>query len=170
MVFTNRTAVFFRGLSGCGKSTQAKQLAVSHERAGLSAIIHETDSFFYDDSGTYRWDADKIKLYHYQNQKNFIHSLEQGIHLVINSNTNTQYWEFAPYFEAALQQGYSTVVIDLYDSGLSDKELFERSQHSFPLEKYSLVRRFYERDMKNLDSRIKDMKILIGGQKNTSRN
>lgn len=153
MLFQTKTAVFFRGLSGAGKSTAARMLQKIAIDNGQTVAVHETDSYFYDENGVYTIDFSKMGEYHEANLQAFKHSIENGVHLVINSNTNTQYWEFVRYLQVSIEAGYSTVVYDLYDSGLTDQQLFERSQHGFPLEKYKSVRAFYEREYTGLDPR-----------------
>jgi|13_taG_2_1085334.scaffolds.fasta_scaffold06787_3 NEDD4-binding protein 2 len=153
MVFSVKTCVIIRGLSGSGKSTLAKQITNSHK--DYTCAIHETDSLLYDKDGNYNIDIDIKKMgeYHQKNFELFSKSIINGTHIVINSNTNTQLWEFNHYVELAVQNGYSIMIFDLYDAGLTNQELFDRNSHNFPLDKYEIVRSHYERNYSNLDSR-----------------
>ena len=153
MVFSVKTCVIIRGLSGSGKSTLAKQITNSHK--DYTCVIHETDSLLYDKDGNYNIDIDIRKMgeYHQKNFELFSKSIINGTHIVINSNTNTQLWEFNHYVEIAVQNGYSIMIFDLYDAGLTNQELFDRNSHNFPLDKYENVRSHYERNYSNLDSR-----------------
>jgi predicted kinase len=151
MVFSTKTCVIIRGLSGSGKSHLAKQIVNNHK--DYTCSIHETDSFFYDEDGNYKIDFGKMTEYHNKNFELFSKSILSGTHIVINSNTNTQLWEFNDYVELAVQNGYSIMIFDLYDAGLTNQELFERNSHDFPLDKYDVVRSHYERNYSNLDSR-----------------
>ena len=153
MVFSTKTCVIIRGLSGSGKSTLAKQIVNNNK--SYTCAIHETDSLLYDKDGNYNIDIDIKKMgeYHQKNFEIFSESILSGTHIVINSNTNTQLWEFNHYVELAVQNSYSIMIFDLYDAGLTNQELFDRNSHGFPLDKYDIVRSYYERNYSNLDPR-----------------
>ena len=152
MLFNTKTAVITRGLSGSGKSTFAKTIANEHYDAGYSVAIHETDRFFYED-GVYTFNPDKLREYHANNFSDFTGSIKAGIHLVINSNTNSQLWEYVNYVNVAVENGYAILVYDIYDGGATEEQLFERNLHGFPLEKYKVMKEHYERGFSNLDPR-----------------
>jgi uridine kinase len=151
MVFPIKTCVIIRGLSGSGKSTLAKKIQKNHSNHSTS--IHETDKFFYNEDGEYKIDFSKMAEYHQKNFEEFSESIENNTWVVINSNTNTQLWEFDHYVNKALEHGYSIMILDLYDAGLTNKELHKRQKHDFPIEKYDVVRSHYERSYANLDPR-----------------
>ena len=151
MIFPIKTCVIIRGLSGSGKSTLARNLTSFHKN--VSTAIHETDTYFYDSEGNYNIDFSKMGEYHQANFEAFCQSIRDGIHLVIQSNTNTQLWEFNHYVEFATQNGYAISIIDLYDGGLDNNQLHARQVHDFPIEKYDVVRKHYERSYANLDPR-----------------
>jgi len=152
MLFPTKTVIIIKGLSGSGKSSFAQGIAAEHHNAGHSVSIHETDKYFIQ-NGVYTFDPSKIRENHEKNLSAFTDSIMNGVYLVINSNTNTQLWEYVNYMNLALEHGYATVVYDLFDAGLSDEELFNRNTHDFPLEKYQAVKQNYERGMSNLDPR-----------------
>ena len=151
MVFPVKTCVIIRGLSGSGKSTLARQIVNNHK--DYTCSIHETDSFFYDEDGKYKVDTSKFREFHKKNFENFSESIENNTWVVINSNTNTQLWEFNNYLDKALEHGYATMIIDLYDAGMTNDELHKRQVHDFPIEKYEVARHYYERSYANLDPR-----------------
>ena len=138
-LFNRNTLVVTRGLSGSGKSSLAQELATLASQSNLSVSIHETDSYFHTEEG-YVFDPSKLADYHGQNYDDFCKSIDNGINVVIQSNTNVRHWEYEKYINYATENNYSTIIIDLYDNGLSDEELHQRQCHGFPLEKYSIVR------------------------------
>ena len=144
-IYSNKTAIILRGLSGAGKSTIAQQIAGSSAYNNCSVAIHETDTFFMQD-GQYNFDPSLIGDYHAKNLKNFCESIDNGTHIVINSNTNTMHWEYAEYVKYAVANGYNIQIIDLYDNGNDNRSLHDRQLHDFPYEKYDMCRDRYERE------------------------
>ena len=142
-IFSRNTVIITRGLQGAGKSTVAQEFAVLASQSDLSVAIHETDNYFQTDDG-YLFDPSKVKENHLKNFQAFCKSIDDGINVVIQSNTNVQHWEYRKYIAYAEQNGYSTIVVDLYDNGLTDEELHSRQLHDFPIEKYELVRSLYQ--------------------------
>ena len=152
VMFSNQTAVIIRGLSGAGKSTLAQQIAGSSAYNGCSVSIHETDTFFVDDNGSYNFDPSKLGDYHAENLRLFKQSIDNGTHIVINSNTNTMHWEYAEYVKYAVSKGYNVQIIDLFDNGNNNDNLHERQQHDFPYEKYDMCRDRYEREYGSINA------------------
>ena len=150
-LYGNKTAVIIRGFSGSGKSTVAQTIAEEAAFNDCSVAIHETDNFFMTQNG-YIFDGSMLGCYHSKNLESFCNSVDSGIHLIINSNTNVEYWEFSQYIKYASKNGYNIQIIDLYDNGLSDSALHERNLHGFPKDKYQLCRDRYERTYDNVRS------------------
>ena len=144
-LFSNKTAIVIRGLSGSGKSTLAQEIAGNALYYGYEVSIHETDTFFIDDNGSYNHDSSRLKDYHAENLRLFKESIDNGTDIVINSNTNTMHWEYKEYVSYAVQNGYNIQIIDLYDNGQEDLDLHERQCHDFPLDKYEVCRERYQR-------------------------
>jgi predicted kinase len=124
-----------RGLPGSGKTTFAKTLL------GCNHI--EADSYFVV-KGVYTFDREKLSEAHNACHWDAWIDMSQGRNIVI-SNTFSQRWEMMPYLEMAQKFRYTTVVIDLFDSGLSDEKLSERNIHGVPVEKISQMRSRWER-------------------------
>tara|TARA_B100000579_G_scaffold437987_1_gene470547 strand:+ start:807 stop:1283 length:477 start_codon:yes stop_codon:yes gene_type:complete len=143
-LYANKTVIITRGLSGSGKSTIAQTIAGSASYNNCSVAIHETDQYFMVD-GEYKFDPSLIRVNHSKNFEAFCNSIDDGVHIVINSNTNTRHWEYMNYVEYASKNGYNVQIIDLYDNGFTTEELHKRQLHDFPIEKYELVRDGYER-------------------------
>jgi len=101
-----KTAIVMRGIPGSGKSSHARDLA------GPQGVIHSTDDFFMV-AGEYLFDPGKLRENHAKNLAAFKHSLAQGLDPVVVDNTNSKYWEYKPYVEAADDAGYMVVVAEV---------------------------------------------------------
>jgi hypothetical protein len=67
--------------------------------------------------------------------------MQQGVEVIIVSNTFTMRWEFADYLMMADDYGYDVNVIHM-ETMLSDQELANRNIHGVPVES---IRRMRER-------------------------
>lgn len=63
-------------------------------------------------------------------------------------NTFTQRWEMEPYIRLAEEAGARLVVVNLFDGGLSDEELAERTVHGVPVGAIARMRARFEHDWK----------------------
>ncbi len=97
--------VLIRGLPGSGKSTMAKALA----RAGFEHF--EADTYHLNNEGDYCFDRAKAKAAHEWCQQETRKTLERGKQVVV-SNTFTQLWEMAPYFDMAKALGIEPNVLE----------------------------------------------------------
>ncbi|WP_417883636.1 AAA family ATPase [Vibrio rumoiensis] len=86
-----QTLMLIRGLPGSGKSTLAKQLSQQQ-----GSIHLETDMYFIEADGQYRFNPMKLEQAHQWCQQQTEHYLQQG-HSVIVSNTFVQHWEMKAY-------------------------------------------------------------------------
>nr|WP_194704555.1 ATP-binding protein [Vibrio sp. S11_S32] len=91
------TLTLVRGLPGSGKSTLAAQLA---QQTG--AIHLETDMYFVNAKGHYRFDAKKLSDAHEWCQQQTRQHLTQGFSVIV-SNTFVCLWEMKVYQELAQQ-------------------------------------------------------------------
>ncbi len=97
-----KSLFLLRGLPGSGKSTLAKQ---------IGGIHIEADQFFME-NGRYNFDITKIKYAHnYCKNQTEAWMKTDGLQVdnsrIIVSNTFTQEWEMASYFELAEKYGYT---------------------------------------------------------------
>lgn len=157
------TLIILRGLPGSGKSTLAKillgelqgSLAVSQEQQDVLAELPDSptdyaycsaDDFFVGDDGVYRFKGALIGKAHATCQIKALESMAQAKRLVIVDNTHTTAWEYALYQKMGEVFNYQTVVLDVFDGGLSDEELAARNSHGVPQEAIARMRARYEND------------------------
>jgi len=126
----------YRGLPGSGKSTAAGPTAIA------------ADDFYVNRNGIYKFDQSKIALAHADCQRRCLEAMERG-ETVRVTNTFTRRWEVLPYLDMAKRMGYEVIVIDLFDSGLTDEELFNRNVHQVPMQVIKDMRARYENDILN---------------------
>ncbi|OEF26818.1 ATP-binding protein [Vibrio rumoiensis] len=84
-----------RGLPGSGKSTLAQKIAEQTDSVHL-----ETDMYFVDKAGEYRFDPSQLEAAHQWCQQQTYVYLSQG-NSVIVSNTFVRHWEMKAYKEIA---------------------------------------------------------------------
>ncbi len=92
-----------RGLPGSGKSTLAKKSAQN-----TGAIHLETDMYFVNSKGQYRFDPKKLNQAHKWCQQQTRQHLEQGFSVIV-SNTFVCQWEMQAYKDIA-----QTIGAELY--------------------------------------------------------
>lgn len=100
----DKTLILLRGLPGSGKSTLARMIApVSH---------YETDDYFVNLFGDYKFEPSKLKEVHKFTQGKVEDNLRLGLHsIVVVSNTFTQEWEMKPYMDMAEKYGFRVVTM-----------------------------------------------------------
>jgi predicted kinase len=137
-----------RGVSGAGKSTKAKSLVEN-------GVIHSTDDLI-EKTGDYNGffskmvasgDFSELGRMHYQNFKNAIESMNNGVTPVVIDNTNLRQNEPKAYVVAALEMGYADdniKFVDIGTNGLSADELAKRNTHGVPLEKIKTMINTYK--------------------------
>lgn len=106
-MYPNKTVYIMRGVSGSGKSHEAKMMAFTY-----NGVVHSTDDFFVK-NGKYQFDKEKLKENHKKNQKAFLKSLKMGIRVVICDNTNIKLDHMKPYEKMALTHGYDLVYVTM---------------------------------------------------------
>jgi predicted kinase len=133
-----KTLYLLRGLPGSGKSTLAKQLGGSH---------FETDKYFIDVNGEYKFDGSKLKEAHQWCQD----AVSNGMLLnyttghnetIVVSNTFTQEWEMKPYMNMAETWGYRvfSIIVENRHGGVN--------QHGVPDEKLQQMNDRFEIKLK----------------------
>lgn len=69
--------------------------------------------------------------------------------IVVVHNTFTQRWEMQPYIELVEKLGYKISIASVFDGGLSNEELAERTLHGVPVAAIKAMRDRWEVDWKN---------------------
>lgn len=88
-----------RGLPGSGKSTLAKLIMEGMQSPWKCAHL-ETDMYFVDQWGEYKFSPNRLKEAHTWCQERVRDSLGHGYNVIV-SNTFTQRWELQPYLDMA---------------------------------------------------------------------
>jgi predicted kinase len=122
-----------RGLPGSGKSTLAKS---------IGGIHIEADQYFIED-GEYKFDASQLKNAHnYCQGQTQAWMKTNGDQVnrdrIIVSNTFTQEWEMAAYYEMAKEHGYTvySIVVENRHSGVN--------VHGVPTDKLEQMKNRFE--------------------------
>ena len=105
------------------------------------------DDFFVDDSGVYNFNHEALKEAHSWCQKECLEAMEDGYQIIVVHNTFTRKWECDPYMEMATNKDYSVQVLNLYDGGLSDRQLSERCEHDVPTHVIQRQRKRWDKDV-----------------------
>lgn len=116
----------FRGVSGSGKSTAARELKLDHH--------YEADMWFDRFNGG-KFDPTKLKVAHKWCQAKAIAALCEGADVVV-ANTFVRKWEMEAYLKAADDLGVR-VEVRIFDGGY-------RNVHGVPEEKVRQMRGRFE--------------------------
>ena len=124
-----RKKVFvLRGISGSGKSNQAKmiiaeelKLTENDKDVSLETLISNplvrycsADTYFMKE-GVYEYDFSKINEAHDTCLKHYLEALTDPTNqLIVVDNTNTENWEYAPYTALARIYGYEVRIIEVH--------------------------------------------------------
>ena len=146
-----RTLTLVRGISGCGKTTIARQLGLGHGIGGRSKLL-AADDFFVDSDGIYQFSPSALPDAHAWCKGEADLAMQEGLHVIVH-NTFTQRWEMEPYLQLADQYGYRVTVVSIFDGGCTDEELAGRNEHGVPVEGIAAMRGRWEHDWKNGDPR-----------------
>lgn len=134
----NQKLIIMRGISGSGKSTRARELAVN-------GIVHSTDDLW-EATGDYMGAFKKMNesgdwsahsKMHHRNFLNAKKSMEDGLDPIVIDNTNLRPNEAKNYVKAALELGFADeniIIEDVGTGGVTAEVLAGRNTHGVPLE------------------------------------
>ena len=144
---SDKYIIIIRGLSGSGKTTLAQQICGALDFEDERRVAVSADDFFIDDKGNYTFDQSKLSEAHDWCKSEVDVCAREGYDVIVVHNTFTKRWEVSPYIEIAQKNGYRVQVINLYDNGLNDVQLAERSCHNIPITSISSQRERWELDV-----------------------
>lgn len=119
-----KIVICLRSVSGAGKSTFAQLLQSLCE----NSVICESDNFFIDSKGNYKFDASKLGESRAECRARYIHAINNNVELVIISNTSCRVEDVKYYQEKAENLGYRffSIVIEKRHEG--------RNSHNVPIQ------------------------------------
>ncbi len=127
--------ILIRGISGSGKSTLGNKLL------GDGFLVSADDYFMVNHR--YTFDPSRLSEAHAQCQNRTENFLRLG-HKVVVHNTFSTRWEMELYLKMGESLGIQVIVVDLFDGGKTDQELFARNVHGVPLQTIQKMRRTWE--------------------------
>jgi len=140
----SRSLVLIRGLSGSGKTWLAESLVGDSD----FRVMICADDFFISEDGEYEFDHTRIKEAHewcISETKELIS--DEEIEMICVHNNFSRKWEAEPYFNMAKECGIDVQVVTLYDSGMNDRALSERSPHNISEKAVQKQRHQWELDV-----------------------
>lgn len=134
----NKLVLILSGIPGSGKSTFGKKYSGNED----SRITCSANDYFMK-SGKYEFDVSKLGQAHKACMRKFLtHLILESIDLIIVDNTNTTALEIAPYYMAAISQGYR---VELHSFDVSAEVGASRNIHGVSLHSCQIMaRRFAE--------------------------
>ncbi|VVC24396.1 Hypothetical protein CINCED_3A018045 [Cinara cedri] len=145
-----KVMVIMRGLPGCGKSFQAKDiLNQCYTNPNSDEFIFSADKFFINKhTGRYHYNKSKINDAHLWSQQKVKHAVEHGVTPVIVDNTHTQAWEMEIYFKLSVNNGYWIEIIEpTSEWAWESKELFKKNVHNVPYDAIEPMIHRYEHNI-----------------------
>lgn len=138
------TMYLIRGLPGSGKSTLATSLHLSNR------LVVSTDEFFIDPRRGFVFSPHLLGDAH-ADCLSRASRIWLDDYCVAVVNTFSQRWELEPYIKLFHQRNNDVklFVVDLFDGGLTDVELANRTTHDVPAKTISRMRSRWEHDWKN---------------------
>jgi NEDD4-binding protein 2 len=133
----SKVLIILRGLPGSGKSTFANYM--------FSNNIFEADKYFYNEDGTYNFDATKLHAAHKWCQLQVEHAMEDNLESngqyfseIVVSNTSTTEKELEPYLKLAEKYDYKVVSL------IVENRHGNKSVHNVPDETMEKMRNRFE--------------------------
>lgn len=119
------------GVSGAGKSTEAKRISRTHGIIRESVTICSADDFF-TRTGSYLFDPKQLGEAHASCMRDATEACVRGDDCVIIDNTNLTNVERAPYYLLGVAFGYTIHMVWVDSGHLSPEQLSARNVHGVP--------------------------------------
>ena len=104
--------IIIRGLPGRGKSTLARTIKTKVEECNFKALHCEADDYFTDSDGNYNWKKEELSQAHDFCSKRIGLGMKSGEYqVIIQSNTNSQFWESENVRGLAARFGFLVVFV-----------------------------------------------------------
>ncbi len=137
----NKLLIIVRGLPSSGKTTIAKILTANH------GVAISVDEFMTNPNGEYEFSKSSFIEAQRQCRDWCADLMKKETDLIVVHKTMAQSWEAEPYFEMAKDFGYLVQTLNLYDGGLTDLELSNRSEHNMPVHLIQKTRHKWDIDI-----------------------
>ena len=127
-----KSLFLLRGLPGAGKTTLAKSIL------GDDRNHYEADMYFTNAAGEYKFDPTGLRSAHEWCRYLVMVAMGKGEERIVVSNTFTQEWEMAAYYEMAKRHGYTvfSLIVENRHGG--------ENEHGVPADKLEIMKNRFE--------------------------
>ena len=138
------TLLLIRGLDGSGKTTLANLVSRGVPSARCKSVC-VYDYLRHQDLDSF--DGQMLKDAHTWCKKSVETWMEERCETIVVHNNLTRKWECDPYLELALRHEYEVMVVNLFDGGLNDHQLAQRSKGRVPIGSIRAQRKRWDADI-----------------------
>lgn len=147
-----KKAIFMRGISGSGKSTEVRKIVAEDD----SFIVCSADHYFYDENGAYNFDGSQIKYAHLACKLRFFDAIMNGRNIIID-NTNLHAQHLMWYVSEVKQFGYELELIEFEKPDVIDESWVARGDKGIGIDVFKRQLSDYkplsEENLKKFDKR-----------------
>jgi len=136
--------LLIRGLDGSGKTTLADLICKGIPAARCKSVC-VYDYLKHQDLTTF--DGQMLKEAHIWCKKEVEKWMEDRCDTIVVHNNLTRKWECEPYLELGMRYEYEVMVVNLFDGGLNDHQLAQRSKGRVPIGSIRAQRKRWDADV-----------------------